>query len=58
MASQQLGEVCERVENDVRLYDRFGRTQRRLTETVVVLRKIAPDAAPGDSVDGGDHALG
>jgi gamma-glutamyl phosphate reductase len=55
-ASQKLVEVCERVENDVRLYDRLERTQRRLSETVVVLRKIAVDAAAGDPGGGGDHA--
>jgi hypothetical protein len=45
-ASQKLGDVCERVQHDVRLYDRLGRTHRRLTETTAGLRKIA--GAAGD----------
>ncbi len=51
-ASQKLGDVCERVEHDVRLYDRLGRHRRRLTETTAGLRKIA-----GTVGDAGDEAL-
>ena len=54
-ASQELGDVCERVEHDVRLYDRLGRHRRRLTETTAGLRKIAGDTA--DAGDAGDEPL-
>jgi len=63
-ASQKLGDVCERVQHDVRLYDRLGRTHRRLTETTAGLRKIAGAAGAagdvgdaGDAGDAGDEAL-
>jgi hypothetical protein len=57
-ASQKLGDVCERVQHDARLYDRLERTHRRLTETTAGLRKIAGGAgAAGDAGDAGDEAL-